>query len=1103
MGLFSRGNKNNNPTQSEKKSLFGGKTFRPESVEDYRNYSERQLFAQFKSENWNVKEPDDKIAVLQELENREAAAHNRPAAKVVQAYGSSYGGYNSGTHRIEIRLTDNQFEDLDTLFHESEHANQSKAPINSVSFSENDKKLMSVEDMTSSDGIRSHYSKYGSSLYKVMTSELDANNAALEKVSSLKSEYMDEEKYQEYLAGRQEYYDGLVDAIDIKSPDKKAALLNTVEGAYARDELSESEYSELKELIINTDNYDLCEMRTVEINEVLSQVNLQDRTSVENLSLYGTSESSDVHMTAAADGQVGIPRYQVVNADSIQNINHISDNFWNHHGNSKEDYMELASKLPEIQKEFAEGKTYSEILANPELHDTLVAYYSDDKMIQVVQDQNGSYQFQDDGRHRVMAAQELGYSIPVNVINSEEPVIAYYYENQQGVKAISVEPEEAVSGIGGGVQPDKEPYQAIPNDQRGLDQVPIANSNIGVESDPKSVAKQQLTAYMHEHNYGKDDFAEYSQDPEWRVLQRAAYPEYEMPPLAQDNAQKQLTQYMNEHNYGKEDYAEYSQDPVWRELHAAAYPGYEMPLLTQEDAQKQLTQYMNEHNYGKEDYAEYSQDPVWRELHAAAYPEHELPPLNESKDVSDDTRAKMDSAEAEIEEEEAEDEELETAEEEAEDEKLETAEEEAEDEESETVEEETEDEESETEEETEDEESETEEEVEDEESETAEEETEDEESETSEEETEDKESETEEEVEDEESETAEEETEDEESETSEEETEDEESETAEEEAEDEESETEEEEAEESVTEEETEEVETEEAETEEVETEEVETEEVETEEVEAEDVEVEETETEEVETEEVEAEDVEVEETETEEVETEEVEAEDVEVEETETEEVETEDVEAEDVEVEETETEEVETEEVEAEEVEAEDVEVEETETEEVETEEVEAEDVEVEETETEEVETEEVEAEDVEVEETETEEVEAEDVEVEETETEEVETEEVEAEDVEVEEVETEELETEELETEEVGAEELESEDMNSAMLDDVEYEDSGYEEDSVMVEDLDNTEEVTDMENNSEMIDDLGETESVDSSMSESYDYSSSGDGMSSDGGGMDME
>ena len=73
MGLFSRGNKNNNPTQSEKKSIFGGKTFRPESAEDYRQYSERQLFAQIRSENWNVKRPEDKIAVLQEIEYMHAA----------------------------------------------------------------------------------------------------------------------------------------------------------------------------------------------------------------------------------------------------------------------------------------------------------------------------------------------------------------------------------------------------------------------------------------------------------------------------------------------------------------------------------------------------------------------------------------------------------------------------------------------------------------------------------------------------------------------------------------------------------------------------------------------------------------------------------------------------------------------------------------------------------------------------------------------------------------------------------------------------------------------------------------------------------------------
>ena len=495
MGLFSRGDKNKSPAQAEKRSLFGGKKFQNQQIEDYSQYSERRLFAQFKSENWNAKTDADKIAVLQEVENREAATHNRPAAKVTQAYGSSYGGYSNGAHRIEIRLTDNQFEDLDTLFHESEHANQEKASMDSVSFSENDKKLMQLESMTSSDGISSHYNKYGSSLYKVMTSELDANNVAIEKVSSLKDEYVTEEKYQRYLFDRQEYYDGLSDAIDLKYTEKKAALLNTVECAYIRSELSEREYSELKELITNTENYDSCEKRAIEFNEILSQVDMQDEFSIVNFSLDKEYVSNDGQAADLIEGKDSISRYQVVDAAQIQNINNVSDNFWNHHGNTKEDYMELASKLPEIQKEFENGKTYTEISANSELHDTLVAYYSDDKMIQVVQDQNGNYQYQDDGRHRVMAAQEMGCHIPVNVINSEEPVIANYYENQQSVSdAMAVDTDKEIDSM------DQDSFE-------------------------------RLSAYMREHNYGRADFEEYSQDPVWRELHTAAYPDYELPPL--------------------------------------------------------------------------------------------------------------------------------------------------------------------------------------------------------------------------------------------------------------------------------------------------------------------------------------------------------------------------------------------------------------------------------------------------------------------------------------------------------------------------------------------------------------------------------------------
>ena len=153
------------------------------------------------------------------------------------------------------------------------------------------------------------------------------------------------------------------------------------------------------------------------------------------------------------------------------------------------------------------------------------------------------------------------------------------------------------------------------------------------DSDISSDSFNSLSDYMNAHNYGPDDFATYSQDPEWRILHREAFPDYELPPLTQENAYNQLSDYMNTHNYGPDDFAAYSQDPIWRELHSAAFPDYELPEMTQESANAQLSQYMNDHNYEVDDYAEYSQDPIWMELHSTAFPDDELPPLqNMSED---------------------------------------------------------------------------------------------------------------------------------------------------------------------------------------------------------------------------------------------------------------------------------------------------------------------------------------------------------------------------------------------------------------------------------------------------------------------------------------
>ena len=93
-----------------------------------------------------------------------------------------------------------------------------------------------------------------------------------------------------------------------------------------------------------------------------------------------------------------------------------------------------------------------------------------------------------------------------------------------------------------------------------------------------------------------------------------------------------ISDYMNAHNYGPDDFATYSQDPQWRQLMRQEYPDYELPEMTQESANAQLSQYMNDHNYGVDDYAEYSQDPIWRELHSTAFPDDELPPLQNASE---------------------------------------------------------------------------------------------------------------------------------------------------------------------------------------------------------------------------------------------------------------------------------------------------------------------------------------------------------------------------------------------------------------------------------------------------------------------------------------
>ena len=110
------------------------------------------------------------------------------------------------------------------------------------------------------------------------------------------------------------------------------------------------------------------------------------------------------------------PYMETVSANAISGVDTSDPNFWNHHGYDKQNYMQLAERLPEVQSRIQQGATYDELRSDPELAATARAYYGPDNPITVEKQADGSFTFGSDGRHRIAAAQELGYDVDTQVI---------------------------------------------------------------------------------------------------------------------------------------------------------------------------------------------------------------------------------------------------------------------------------------------------------------------------------------------------------------------------------------------------------------------------------------------------------------------------------------------------------------------------------------------------------------------------------------------------------------------------------------------------------------------------------------------------------------
>ena len=79
--------------------------------------------------------------------------------------------------------------------------------------------------------------------------------------------------------------------------------------------------------------------------------------------------------------------------------------------------MEIASHIPTVQSQLVEGKSLTEIFDDPIIGKCARIYFADDSegMPRVVK-VGDFYMFDSNGRHRIIAAREAGFDIPVRII---------------------------------------------------------------------------------------------------------------------------------------------------------------------------------------------------------------------------------------------------------------------------------------------------------------------------------------------------------------------------------------------------------------------------------------------------------------------------------------------------------------------------------------------------------------------------------------------------------------------------------------------------------------------------------------------------------------
>lgn len=243
-------------------------------IKDYSKFSNNQLLDSFKSDNWSQMKENDRVGVIQELENRTAAEQGREPAEVVSSSRvTSYGSYNSTTNQMNINVSNfSSYETLDTFAHESNHAYQTYCVNNGIGYDEYTRNMMGVETARDQNANLYNYART-SPQYDMQCNELDSNNKAASFVMGEKDRYSSDPAYKDYIAERDSHFKDVNTALDNNQAMRTSMQNDQTYTSYVRGDITEETYNSLSESINDPNHVDPTVVESHTIGESLSLLN--------------------------------------------------------------------------------------------------------------------------------------------------------------------------------------------------------------------------------------------------------------------------------------------------------------------------------------------------------------------------------------------------------------------------------------------------------------------------------------------------------------------------------------------------------------------------------------------------------------------------------------------------------------------------------------------------------------------------------------------------------------------------------------------------------------------------------------------------------------